>query len=143
MKVTQLIYSSHPFGYDDLALAGILSSARANNTRDEITGALICREDIYLQLLEGPSHTIAQTYARILRDDRHTDVQQRLLSKVEHRLFPDWAMRHDPARSWMWSASDVSNGCAERASGADVLAIFERLAREPEASPLETSRDQP
>ena len=39
----QLIYSSRPFGYDDLALTGILSTARRNNLRDGITGALICR----------------------------------------------------------------------------------------------------
>lgn len=43
-----LIYASKPFGYDDLALTNILSVARANNARDDITGSLICREDIFL-----------------------------------------------------------------------------------------------
>lgn len=133
MKITQLIYSSRPFGYDDLALDGILSIARRNNVRDDITGALICREDIYVQLLEGPPDAIAVTYARISRDDRHTDVKQRWLSDTDQRLFPDWAMRHDPVRSWMWTASEVSNGAAERASGSDYLAIFEKLSREPVA----------
>jgi hypothetical protein len=36
----QLIYASRPFGYDELTLVGILASARRNNERDGITGAL-------------------------------------------------------------------------------------------------------
>ena len=54
----QLIYSSQPFGFDEAMLAGILSGARYNNVRDGITGALICRQDIYLQLIEGPAAAI-------------------------------------------------------------------------------------
>ncbi|MEO1331606.1 MAG: BLUF domain-containing protein, partial [Pseudomonadota bacterium] len=50
--LTQLVYSSQPFGYDDIMLNGILNDARRCNLRDDITGALVCRHDIYLQLLE-------------------------------------------------------------------------------------------
>ena len=53
MREMQLIYASRPFGYDELTLVGILASARRNNERDGITGALICREDLFVQLLEG------------------------------------------------------------------------------------------
>jgi Sensors of blue-light using FAD len=44
----QLVYASRPFGYDDLTLTGILGQARQNNARNGITGALICREDIFM-----------------------------------------------------------------------------------------------
>ena len=33
----QLIYRSHPFGFDSAMLAGILVRARHNNSRDDIT----------------------------------------------------------------------------------------------------------
>ena len=55
MRDTQLIYASRPFGYDDLTLISILMQARENNARNGITGALICREDVFLQILEGPA----------------------------------------------------------------------------------------
>lgn len=126
-----LIYASKPFGYDDLALTNILSVARANNSRDDITGSLICREDIYLQLLEGPSEAVMQTYSRIRRDDRHTEVTTLVSNPTASRLFPDWAMRHDPARSLMWSVSEVRDGAVVRASQSDIIGVFERLARDP------------
>jgi len=42
----QIIYSSQPFGFDEAMLSGILLDARRCNTRDGITGALVCRRDI-------------------------------------------------------------------------------------------------
>jgi hypothetical protein len=40
MRLTQLIYTSRPFGFDDLALMNILLVSRRNNERDGITGSL-------------------------------------------------------------------------------------------------------
>lgn len=131
MKLLQMIYASRPFGYDDLALNGILTSARRNNIRDNITGALICREDLFVQLLEGPSAKVEDTFARIARDDRHTEVVTLVSSETEARLFPEWAMRHDPPRSWMWTPEDVAAGLVGAASLGDVRGVFERLAKEP------------
>ncbi len=124
----QLIYTSRSFGFDDAILAGILLDARRCNVRDGITGSLVCRQDVYLQLLEGPAEAVEACFARIAQDDRHLDVQLKVKRQVESRLFPEWAMRHDPARSWMWSASDVENGAAVRATPDEVIAIFERIA---------------
>lgn len=126
----QLIYSSQPFGFDDAALNGILVTARRNNPRDGITGALICRHDLYLQLLEGPRAAVEARYQSIARDDRHLDVVQRVSHPVTKRLFPEWAMRDDPARSWMWTAREIDQGALDRASPADFIAVFTRLAAE-------------
>jgi hypothetical protein len=84
-------------------------------------------------LLEGPDAAIDACFARISADDRHLNI--RLISRetVAERLFPAWAMRDDPPRSWMWSAAEVEDGAADRATPAEVRAIFERLAREPVA----------
>ena len=74
----QLIYSSKPFGFDEAALNGILLTARRNNPRDAITGALICRHDLYLQLLEGPQAAVEARYSSIAHDDRHLEVVKRV-----------------------------------------------------------------
>ena len=95
----QLIYASRPFGYDDLTLTGILFQARRNNARDGITGALICREDLFLQLLEGPRDVVSAAFMRILRDDCHVEIVKLWSGNTETRRFPQWSMRHDPARS--------------------------------------------
>ena len=135
MTLTQLIYASRPFGFDDLALSGILATARRNNRRDGITGALICREDLFLQLLEGPSDVVTALFDRIVRDDRHTDVVKLVSGDIETRLFPEWAMRHDPATSWMWTAAQVTAGAVEKASKDEILGVFTRLAKNPPAEP--------
>jgi hypothetical protein len=133
MPLLQLTYMSRSFGYDDAVLAGILLDARRCNARDGITGALICRADLYLQLLEGPADMVEACFARIAVDDRHLDVRNVARREVTARLFPDWAMRHDPAKSWMWSAGEVAEGAADRATADEVLAVFARLASEPVA----------
>ena len=86
--VTQLIYMSEPFGYDDAILTSILANARRRNARDAITGALICRHDIYLQLIEGDGAAIDALYARIAADAAFVDTlheQAREPPRVVHR----------------------------------------------------------
>lgn len=124
----QLIYSSRPFGYDLNMLAAILATSRQRNTRDDITGALICRSDIFLQLLEGPRALVTATYARIRADDRHLDIVKHVAVDVEERLFPDWAMKHDPAESWLFSPQELHDGALNAASQSDIRAIFARSA---------------
>lgn len=127
----QLIYSSRPFGFDDSVLNGILMIARRNNPRDSITGALICRHDLYLQLLEGPQDAVEARYRIIARDDRHLEVVKRVSRPATERMFPSWAMRDDPARSWMWTAKAVEQGALDLAEPDAFIAVFERLAAEP------------
>lgn len=126
----QLIYASQPFGFNGPTLASILLDARRCNTRDGITGALICRDDLFLQLLEGPAEKVQATYARIRKDDRHLDVRQLSHRNINDtdRMFGNWAMRDDPAQSWVWSRSDIDAGILDSASEEDAVALFGRLA---------------
>lgn len=128
MSHTRLIYRSQPFGFDTAMLAGILSAARRNNPKWEITGALVCRHDVYLQLIEGPSASIEALYSRILQDDRHTDIRVLLEEDMGERLFPAWSMLDDQAPSLFWSAADVAQGALEAASAPDLRAPFIRLS---------------
>ena len=126
MSLFQLIYVSQPFGFDEVALYGILIAARRNNLRNDVTGALICRADAYLQLIEGPEVAIRKTYARIESDIRHINVNFLFGEPVTDRLFPGWAMRNDPARSWMWTQAQVAAGAIAKATRPELLAVFER-----------------
>jgi Sensors of blue-light using FAD len=128
MQLIRIIYASMPFGFDEARLDDILTASRRNNARDDITGALICRADLYLQWLEGPADAVDALFATISGDDRHQDVHVLERGPITHRMFPAWAMRDDPAQSWMWSQSDVANGAVERATPQEVIAVFERLA---------------
>lgn len=126
--LTQLIYMSRPFGFDDLDLRNILLVSRENNERDGITGSLICREDMYLQLLEGPRAAVSAAYTRIARDNRHGEVMLLWMGDVQERLFPQWFMKHDPVQSWMWTPAQVRAGAVAEASVEEIRGIFVRLA---------------
>jgi len=137
MSLAQLVYASRPFGFDQATLSNILMDARRANARDDITGALIARHDLFLQLLEGPRDKVEAAYQRIRRDDRHVEVTRLVERSVEARLFPGWAMRDDPAQSWVWSIEEVRGGAIERTDEAEVLGFFQRLADQGVVPPRE------
>ncbi|WP_439596305.1 BLUF domain-containing protein [Falsiroseomonas sp.] len=130
----QLIYASRPFGFSGDMLEDILMAARRNNRRDGVTGALVCRADLFLQMLEGPRDKVTATFGRILRDDRHLEVSLVWSGDTPARLFPAWDMLEDPARSWMWSRDEVRAGAMLRASAAEARAVFDRVASEAAAA---------
>ena len=130
MKLMQLVYCSQPFGYSLEILSAILVASRANNRKHDITGALICRSDIFLQLLEGPEQKVKNTYNAIQNDDRHVNVYNLIDRPVEKRLFPAWAMKDDPVKTWMWSREQVSNGIVKSLSEVEVEDVFLKLSKE-------------
>ncbi len=133
MTLFRAIYSSRPFGFDAGVLHGILEQARRLNQRDGITGALICRDDIYLQWLEGPEDKVRSAIDRIARDDRHLEVTLHVTEPAEERVFADWAMLHDPAASWIWSRADLADNAIDRATPEEVTGFFLRLRDSAEA----------
>lgn len=137
MPLVQLVYASRPFGFDQATLSNLLLDSRRANARDDITGALIARHDLYLQLLEGPESKVADVYRRILSDDRHVDVTKLVERRIAERLFPGWAMRDDPANTWVWSIEAVRDGAIERTTEGEVLGFFMRLAEQGVVPPRE------
>lgn len=131
MSHHQLIYISRPFGYGSATLNAILLSARHFNRLSDVTGALICRDDIFLQLLEGPREAVQGTYRRIERDGRHVDPRVLWAGETGARQFGGWEMRHDPARSWLWTPEEVWKGAPLKAAPSEIRAIFTRIAAEP------------
>ena len=128
--IKQVIYVSKPVGFDEEILNSILTLSRFNNEKNQITGALICRSDLYLQYLEGPAHKIDSVYSKIKIDDRHEDVRLLEDGRSRRRLFSNWAMRGEPVKDWIWTEKEVSNGALERLSGDDAMDIFIKHSRE-------------
>ncbi|QFU07835.1 Sensors of blue-light using FAD [Rhodobacteraceae bacterium THAF1] len=127
MSVYRAIYTSQPFGFDTGILHAILLDAQRANARDDISGALICRADIYLQWLEGPEPAVKDALARIARDDRHLNMRMRVEGTIPERMFGEWAMLHDPAVSWIWTQKQVADGAVDRATAAEIEAFFPPL----------------
>jgi hypothetical protein len=98
-------------------VADILKSASYHDALNGVTGALTCRRDICMQLMQGPRSAVELTYSRIERDKRHTDINSRFQTLVSIRLFPAWAMRYAPT-----SRVDVdARGCRRRRRQGGIL----------------------
>ncbi len=131
MSLYHVVYASEPTGFDDEIRKSILDDSRRCNARDGLTGALVCRDDLFMQWLEGPEAAVRLAFDRIQKDSRHRDIRAFLIGSIAERLFPTWAMRDDPARSWMWSQRDIADGALDTAEEIDLMAIFTRIAAEP------------
>lgn len=134
----QLIYRSQPFGFDEAMLAGILMQARRNNRRDDITGALVCRHDLYLQLIEGPEAAIDALFARISVDDRHCALRLALSAEVTERMFPEWEMLDDTHPTLTWTEEEIAAGAIDRASPEELRGVFRQIAAKARADAAES-----
>ncbi len=83
-------------------------------------------------MLEGPRNAVTATFHRIINDDRHLNVALIGCRDIKTRLFLEWSMRDDPARSWMWTQEQIADGALDAASDEEVRAVFKRLINEPE-----------
>ena len=95
-QIYQLVYLSaaapslKPGGIED-----ILSTSRTNNQRDQLTGMLLFRSGLFVQLLEGEKSAVQRLYdEKIKLDSRHHKLELLLEQTVDQRMFPHWAMGH-------------------------------------------------
>ena len=69
-----------------------MASSALANTRDNLSGALIASNGVFIQALEGPLTALETTFERICRDLRHRRVRLIELAAAEERAFPEWRM---------------------------------------------------
>ena len=121
----------------DAEITAILATARRNNARHGVTGALLFSADTFAQVLEGPLAAIERTFERIQCDARHDDVTVLQIVPIKRRAFPDWSM----AFAGTALSRDTPSGQAlARAlagpganAGEDIVAALRELVRcEPE-----------
>ena len=129
-NLKHIIYASTPFGFSKSDLDHILIKSRYNNDKNDITGALFCRDDLYLQYLEGPEKEIELTFSKITEDDRHTEIYLLKSGMSTRRLFANWAMKDDPVQSWMWTREEIASGVLEKVTETESMDIFIKHSRE-------------
>jgi Sensors of blue-light using FAD len=90
----QLVYVSKALTGERMEeeLEDILRRSENNNSRDEISGVLLLRGNLFLQLLEGPAEAVHQTYKRISADPRHQSLAKLVDQPAKTRLYQDWSM---------------------------------------------------
>jgi len=89
----QLVYiSSARPGIAVEDVRNILSTSRARNAGDRVTGVLVFNGKRFLQALEGDPSAVEAAFTRIRADDRHRAVVKLSERQVEAREFGDWAM---------------------------------------------------
>lgn len=74
----------------------ILATARCNNARDALTGALIYNGHNFMQLLEGPADRLDACLAAIRTDARHSGMIEIRRRAIEKRDFAEWSMLYEP-----------------------------------------------
>lgn len=93
MNLAQLVYCSQPSsGVSSSDIEEILAVARGFNERRDITGYLVFRNDVFVQVLEGEREKVSQLYHKIARDRRHQDLVLLGVWDIESRRFSDWSM---------------------------------------------------
>ncbi len=90
----QILYISTVSPAETVDLASILAISRRNNRAQDITGLLMFNGKRFLQVLEGPTAAVEDTFERIRRDTRHRAHVMLSRRAVERREFGDWSMAY-------------------------------------------------
>ena len=89
----RIVYlSQHAQPITAAELTSILNTARRKNLTSELTGILISHKTRFFQVLEGPPSELDRTYAKILKDPRHCNMQLIDACLVQERAFSNWRM---------------------------------------------------
>ena len=75
-------------------LLDLLKLSRTNNEARGLTGMLLYRDGLYLQMMEGSRHEITRLLIKLRHDTRHTDIRILKQGVLEKRLFPEWSMAY-------------------------------------------------
>ncbi len=93
MSILQIVYRSLAReGFDEPEMLDILRVSQIRNQRERISGLLVYRAPVFVQLLEGPPDAVLALYERIARDPRHASVEEVLRREAAHAEMPTWAM---------------------------------------------------
>lgn len=91
-RVTYISRFAHALSREEINRIGEV--AQRNNTRDEITGVLICSSGVFFQTIEGRDEKIDRLFEKIRQDSRHTELLCLKTEKdVEERQYPEWSMK--------------------------------------------------
>ncbi len=88
-----IFYSSKAsFDLSKEELNALISEARYNNNKNQVTGILLYMNNTFLQYIEGPEKNIDTLYNKILKDDRHHSLSILESGLKPIRQYEDWTM---------------------------------------------------
>lgn len=94
MNTFQIIYLSRvAFQIEEAELEEILTHARKYNAEHEITGLLLHKNGLFLQVLEGEKNIVEALFNKIKSDNRHFGVINLHEHTISKREFGNWSMR--------------------------------------------------
>lgn len=89
----RIVYSSAArANVGEQELKTILECARVRNARREVTGMLLFRDGVFIQLLEGSDVEVNLVFESIRRDPRHQRVTVLVDEPITERAFASWSM---------------------------------------------------
>lgn len=93
MGIYQLAYISIISAvFSDKDLLKIMSASHRFNPSHNITGALMYRKGVFLQLLEGEMTIIENLFQKIKDDPRHENITLLFAQTSEKSVFPHWVV---------------------------------------------------
>jgi hypothetical protein len=91
--LVRCLYASRIVGeVNEPLMTGILAQSRRNNVTAGVTGLLCFTSDVFVQVLEGGRGEVSKLLARIMTDNRHSDVTVLLYEEIAERAFNGWTM---------------------------------------------------
>lgn len=117
----------------------ILRTARENNPKKGITGALMFNAEYFAQVLEGPRDKVEELFDRIQCDDRHSDMSMLSFNHVELRGFSEWAMAYVGEESILsdqfFMIGEETNFRLDNLTGDQIFDVLLKRLNESEARP--------
>ena len=92
MALFQLTYMSSLVDPSPSVVTDILEASVRNNQRNNITGMMLYAEGNIVQVLEGESPSVMDTFSRILVDMRHVGIFVLWEREISERDFGSWSM---------------------------------------------------
>jgi len=88
--IYHILYTSKAVNpFDEFMMADLLNVCKKNNVGNKVSGMLLYREGIFLQLLEGEEKLVKELYKKIDKDERHKEVLGLAELQSEERIFGD------------------------------------------------------
>ncbi|MBZ7358462.1 diguanylate phosphodiesterase [Klebsiella grimontii] len=90
--LTTLIYRSQMHLTQETDLILLVEKANAENAARGITGILLLKDNVYLQILEGDECVLEQLFSKIKQDERHSQVVELMRDYAPRRRFENVGM---------------------------------------------------
>ncbi|MCJ2011802.1 BLUF domain-containing protein [Methylobacterium sp. J-076] len=126
------------------AVTQILEASKRNNSKVNVTGALMFNTGAFAQVLEGPRQAVEETFERIQCDIRHGDVTVLQCGPTESRSFANWSMafvgQSSAGRAQFSQLAAESGFDLSKLDGEAVFGMLHGLVLEEERMPVPAFR---